>query len=528
MSLINELPARGRAALRGMRGTQPERIATPAIARPRAQTGRLWLHLHLPQLALEVLTRGSDAARACVLVDGTSSRRARILLTNSRAAALGIRAGMPLAAAHAMAELTVIERQAHAERQALEQICQWAVQFTPVVSAVPPDGLVLEIRGSLRLFGGVPGLSQRLRQGLRELGYRADYAIAPTPLAAALLARSEPRTVLHELHQLSSGLAHLPLTALRLDAAAQAALAQLGVRQLGDCRRLPRAGLARRLSPALLDLFDRLFGQVADCRPVFELPRQFDAEIDLPWEVDNTRGLLCAAERLLHELQGYLVANSAMTRCLHWHLIDRQGAREDFQLGLMRPGRDCRQLLLLMRETLARKRLGMPVCRIGLHVDDLVFGASLPPQDLFAHRPQEGDEAYAGFIDRLRARCGDEALRGLRLDGGHRPEYAFRWQRPAAVDERQRIAPTVARGSRAQRPLWLLERPLRLDTQDERPWFDGPLRLCPERERIQGGWWDGGQVDRDYFRATTSRGGRLWVYRELRGPGQWYLHGFFD
>jgi len=372
--------------------------------------------------------------------------------------------------------------------------------------------------------------TRRLRQGLRELGYRAEYAVAPTPLAAALLARTEPRTVLHELPELLPALAHLPLTALRLDAAAHATLAQLGVRQLGDCRRLPRAGLARRLSPALLDLFDRLFGQVADLRPVFELPRQFEADIDLPWEVDNARGLLCAAERLLHELQGYLVANSAMTRRLGWRLIDRQGAREDFQLNLTRPGRDCRQLLLLMRETLARRRLGLPVRRIGLYVDDLVFGTTSPPQDLFVRRPQESDEAYAGFIDRLRARCGDDALRGLRLESGHRPEYAFRWQRPAAVDERQRVAaaPVPTRGPRTQRPLWLLERPLRLETQGERPWLDGPLRLYPERERIQGGWWDGEQMDRDYFRATTSRGGRLWVYRELRGPGQWYLHGIFD
>jgi protein ImuB len=527
MTMTNELPARGRAtALRSIRGAPSDAATLPAPG-PRANGGRLWLHLHLPQLPLEVLTRGSDTARACVLVDG-ASRRSRILLTNARAAALGIRAGMSLAAAHAMAELTVIERQAHAERQALEQICQWAVQFTPVVSAVPPDGLVLEIRGSLRLFGGVQGLSRRVRQGLRELGYRADYAVAPTPLAAALLARSEPRTVVHELHQLLPGLAHLPLAVLRLDAAAQTALVQLGVRQLGDCRRLPRAGLARRLSPALLELFDRLFGQVADLRPAFELPRQFDADIDLPWEVDNARGLLCAAERLLHELQGYLVANSAMTRRLHWRLIDRQGARENFQLSLTRPGRDCRQLLLLMRETLARKRLGMPVRNIGLHVDDLVFGATLPPQDLFVRRTQEGDEAYAGFIDRLRARCGDEALRGLRLDAGHRPENAFKWQRPALVDERQRIDSAAGQRLRAQRPLWLLERPLRLETQGERPWFDGPLRLCRERERIQGGWWDGVQVERDYFRATTSRGGRLWVYRELRSPGQWYLHGIFD
>src|SRR5690606_38299569 len=109
----------------------------------------------------------------CVLVDSGSSR-GRVLLTNPRAAACGIRAGMPLAAAHALGELIVIERDTHAEQQALQQLCLWAVQFTAIVSAVPPDGLVLEIKGSLRLFGGLQGFLLRLRQGLRELGYRAD------------------------------------------------------------------------------------------------------------------------------------------------------------------------------------------------------------------------------------------------------------------------------------------------------------------------------------------------------------------
>ena len=53
------------------------------------------------------------------------------------------------------------------------------------------------------------------------------------------------------------------------------------------------------------------------------------------------------------------------------------------------------------------------------------------------------------------------------------------------------------------------------------------MDLGAECERIETGWWDGGEVSRDYFVAVSRVGSRLWVYRELDGGQQWYLHGFF-
>ena len=51
--------------------------------------------------------------------------------------------------------------------------------------------------------------------------------------------------------------------------------------------------------------------------------------------------------------------------------------------------------------------------------------------------------------------------------------------------------------------------------------------LGRERERIETGWWDGGEVGRDYFVARCAQGDRLWVYRELGGRRRWFLHGWF-
>jgi protein ImuB len=123
-----------------------------------------------------------------------------------------------------------------------------------------------------------------------------------------------------------------------------------------------------------------------------------------------------------------------------------------------------------------------------------------------------------GLIDRLRARLGRDSVRGLALAADHRPECAWRWCEPG---ERGTGIP------RPDRPLWLLADPLPLERRDGRPWLAGALDLGDERERIDTGWWDDREVARDYFVATTERGERLWVYREIAGGGGWYLHGVF-
>jgi protein ImuB len=59
------------------------------------------------------------------------------------------------------------------------------------------------------------------------------------------------------------------------------------------------------------------------------------------------------------------------------------------------------------------------------------------------------------------------------------------------------------------------------------PSLEGPLELLAGPERIESGWWDGGDVARDYFVARMQNEALVWIYREWRGAGGWYLHGVF-
>jgi protein ImuB len=51
-----------------------------------------------------------------------------------------------------------------------------------------------------------------------------------------------------------------------------------------------------------------------------------------------------------------------------------------------------------------------------------------------------------------------------------------------------------------------------------------PATLLAGPERIESGWWDGGDVARDYYLARTEAGARHWVFQNLRSR-RWYLQG---
>ena len=56
---------------------------------------------------------------------------------------------------------------------------------------------------------------------------------------------------------------------------------------------------------------------------------------------------------------------------------------------------------------------------------------------------------------------------------------------------------------------------------------DHTVVRCQGPERIETGWWRGGDVRRDYFMVETTDGTRWWIFHRL-DDGRWFLHGCFD
>src|ERR1700679_2051719 len=71
----------------------------------------------------------------------------------------------------------------------LQRLCLHAQRFTSFVSIEPPNALLLEIRGSLRLFGSLDRLQAGIDTCWQQLALSAHSATAPAALAALWIAR---------------------------------------------------------------------------------------------------------------------------------------------------------------------------------------------------------------------------------------------------------------------------------------------------------------------------------------------------
>lgn len=476
-----------------------------------------WLCVYFPQLSLDrVLQAGEDPTPTAVHDGGP---KPRIVACNDPAQARGIEPGLPLSAARVLVpELVVYAQDPVAEVEVLTQLAIWAYRFSSLVSLEPPDALLLEVQGSFALFGGPHSLQQRVNDGLAGLAYRARSASAPTPLAALWMARAGEEVHLLNPGGLAGAVGRLPLRVTGLSDEALGRLRGMGLRRIGDCMRLPRDGLSRRFGPRLVQDLDRALGRSPDPREPFTPPSRFDRRLVLPAEVETTGALVFALRRLVLSLCGWLLGQGKGVGRVRLLLGHRQRPPTRLSIGLLTPTREAGHLLEVMGEHLERLALEAAVDELRLTAEE-VEELGGEHQDLFGQQaPQALD--WTRLVERLQARLGRDAVRGLTVAADHRPEYAWRSCRPGK-------GATVVSGL-PPRPIWLLSTPMPLAVREGWPWLDGRLQLQRSRERLEGGWWQGEDMARDYFVARTTKGVRLWVYRNLLGTPGWFLHGFFD
>jgi protein ImuB len=501
----------------------------PAVATAVAR--ELWLAVHLPHYLLESLqprTRAADGpsqpgeAGPIVVVDFERGGKT-VCDCDPSAAGSGIVPGMTLNSALALEPgLKVLSRAPRCERVLLDAVAAVSQEFTPRVSLAPPDGVLLEVRGSLRLFGGARSLCDRLRERLQALGLDPRLALTPTPLASLWFARAGEEVALRRPDALPARLASLPLTVMRWPARTLQALATLGVRAVGDCLRLPRDGFARRFEPRLRLELDRATGRAPDPRANFIAAERCLLRRDLEPEIADTGRLRRALEPLLAELCAYLRGRGAAIESLELRLLHREAPATRLRLRFAAPVAAAARIASLLQERLARTDLPEPVRAVRLRSGVLVE-AREEACDLFA-RDRRRAAAVPQLVERLRARLGSEAVHGLCLVPEHRPE--------AAQKNGNLLVPAPAKGEEtgasplAPRPVWLLAVPQPLEGDDP-PRYEGPLELEDGPERIESGWWDGSDVRRDYYLARTPTGVRLWIFRERRAAGGWFLHGVF-
>lgn len=486
-------------------GRQP--IATATVRPPT----HLWLCIGLPQLAIEALEESTG--HPLVVVE-EQQRQSKVHAANPAARRQGISTGMGLNAAYALSpHLQTRWRDVSREKQRLQWLARWAGQFTPWVCVESTGFLLLEVRGSLKLFGGAAAVFARIEQGLQQLDIAHRLALAPTPLAALWLARAGQRACIEDWSGLPGQLARLPLRCLQWPAPVTRALNGMGVRRIGDCLRLPRAGFARRFGVGRLQELDRALGRHPDPRNAHVAPERFRQTLELPAETDSVELILNGAGQLIDRLSAYLVQRQGSVQQFLLRLFHFDMPATKICVGMLDSGRDSNRLKALLAVKLERLQLMAPVIALQL-VSGRVVEASGGERDLFC---SAGVSAWTALLENLCTRLGLQAVSGLEEVSEYRPEAAWRYSAPG--DD---VVSPVDAAVCKPRPVWLLPQPQLLAESGR-----GSVVCQQGPERIESGWWDGKDIARDYYIAATAAGEQLWIFRDCRPPNKWYLHGIF-
>jgi protein ImuB len=448
-----------------------------------------------------------------------------------------------------------------------------ALGFTPRV-ALLDEAVLLDVTGSLRLFGGLAKLMGRLSQQLNVFfeSNRLPAQVNRAQGATSLIALGRLRLAGSSTGKLPKRVADLPMHTLSAARPHLGVLERTGCRTWDDLLKLPRDGVARRFGAALLEALDRARGSVPDNYVWLTLPEQFDEKIELDALVIHAPALMTGAERLLVNLQAWLLGRQSGLSALKliWHLDKRRDVLPtgELEIRTANPAQDLRHVARLVSEHLAQQQLPAPVHSLSLQslVTEKLTDSAAATGSLLMEARKQGDSAVE-LIERLSARLGDANVLAWQPLADHRPEQMQRWVSarsvtPSAIKSiaaragiawasgqkhiktRSKTTPADLSTTRTEAlyPTWLLPEPIQLATFGNSPVYQGRLQRQSGPQRLEATGWlmkshqpDKPPAIRDYFIYRSQQGALLWIYSERLAaapassvkPRAWYLHGFF-
>ena len=415
--------------------TQPGRGRPYAPPAPRAS--RRYLAVYLPTWPADRILRRLSRRRAgrgepsFLLFAATSHGRRVVAACCGASARAGVRVGMSIAHATALlpreAPAMVRDHAPGEDAVALLALARWAVRFAPTSAPDHPDGLMLDVTGCQRLYGGDERLAALVAGSLRALGLEARVAVAPTIGAAwgvARFAMHEPvrgaadpdtsppphRTAAPPMRPVARNFAaismpidgdpagsgprslpasspgcgfrvvseeewpglleRLPIAALRVEPRVVDELAEVGIDHVVQLLAVPREEIASRFGADVLLRLDQASGEAMEVlRPVgHEEPPSVAIRFAGP--TTQLEAIEQAVRRLVEKLCDRLLKCESGVRRVELE-IERldQDLRPEFAqetLTLSRPSRSVDHLWNLLRPRIERLHLGEGVESLAL------------------------------------------------------------------------------------------------------------------------------------------------------------------
>lgn len=485
---------------------------------------------------------------AIVLIT-TDRQREVIAACCEQSGACGVTIGMTLAHARALLQgRNIIEERLDpaGDERALVRLASWAIRFTPLVAPDAPDGLLMNITGCERLYGGEARLVDRVQHAFAQLGIAARIACASTIGCAWAAARFASRTPsIVEPGRERDAMRSLPIESLRLDGQTVTGLHEVGVERVEHLLAIPRNQLVARFGSHVLMRIDQALGDQAELLNAIAHREPIVAERVFNGPVVDLEAVFITVRELLHEAAAALAADEAGATELSLTLNRVDASPIHIAIRLSRPSRDVKHLWSLLRPRVETVHMGYGVDSVTLHVraarrvNHEQHSARNQWQD---DAPSHGDlDREAGqLIDTLSHRLGPQRTLKMQMHESHQPQRVARYV-SLLSDQPARRSAVQSLLIKADRPSQLLPNPELIDVIAIAPegppvwmrWRQQEHRIISAigPERIVEEWWAANSGDatgtaggKDYFKVQIETGRWLWVFRQVES-NRWFVHG---
>jgi len=424
------------------------------------------------------------------------------------------------------------------ELQQQERLKELAAVLESISSTVSfhPQALICEIRSSLKYFGGIDAIHNKVNEPLRKALEQLSlpefflYAACPTVTGSLLLARSGHNGLIYQKDNLRSALGQLSTEVLHLGKEQNRRLYNMGVRHLRDIWRLPTDGLRKRFGSEFMNLLKKALGEAPEPTHNYLPPPAFSTAYDLPYEVESLDRLLPVADEMLGQLCEFLRRRDLSTSHLVFSLKHEKRNNTDINMSLRQASRCTNHLLMLLETHFTKLMIPAPVVTMEMEVRKFDAFMSYSESLLAEDKPntrQYHDNNLNQFMEQLKARLGGHFVNSINTVAEHCPEYATQQFAYEEMKDASRAVQDQKSVPLSPRPFLLLQEPEQLILKSGKLYHRKPITIISGPERIESYWWSGTDVRRDYYVALEQNGSRLWIYRERSGEKNWYLHGYF-
>jgi protein ImuB len=411
-----------------------------------------------------------------------------------------------------------------------------AAEFSPRYEQHRADLVSIDVRGLSRLLGSPKAIGAEMRREAAARGVRVHVAIAPTRMAALVLAlarpgltvvaaaavadalASIPLSVLEQLHEEPQPGASVTQARLRADEAqtAIAALKRWGLKTLGELAVLPAADLSARLGRG-----GRVWQAIArgeDTRPLVPMQpeERFEGRIELEWPIEAAEPLSFVLTRLLEPLSTRLERRDRGAAVLHVQLGLVTREVHACRLELPTPLRDVRALRTLALLDFESRQPGAAIDSVAVIIEPT-------PGRILQHalftRPHPTPEQLSTLLARLGALMGQDRIGAPALVDSYRPgafamtPFAVNQNPQSSVASHQtavdgagslpsdlrpqtsELQPPTSALRRCRQPVPARvatdtrHRPLRVSS-DRRGFAGGAVLSCAGPWRTSGAWWE--------------------------------------